>query len=412
MRPQIITRLALSTSLLALAHAHAATLSISPSPPSVDGGDVALLTGSSDFGGDPGHIWSNRPAQGQVFVTGNNPDGYLLDALTLQNLTNNTSGQFTVRVSLWDNRTLTTIASETTNIAAYSPGNFITANLNSPIQLAPNSIYAFDFGAPGSSGFVTANNPDPNSLSLGFAYSSGVNGLGAATLTPRSGDRVFHANLNQGGGLPSGASLSSYGTVSASSSPPAVDGADIANLTGSTDIGGAQGHIWFNRPAQGQSFTTSNHTAGYLLNAITLQNLSNSVPSSGLFTVQVGTLSGTTLTPLSIGAALFPTSYSPGDYITFRFADPVYLDPNQLYGFDWGTTGSGFVTANSADIFLGGGAYSSGLNNSPDNSNLLFHNADRVFHLDLRLAPEPARAMLLALGLLLPLTRRSRPRPL
>jgi hypothetical protein len=377
-----------------------ATLITSALAPAVNGGDVAQLVGSADLGGNEGHIWNNRPAQGQLFVTGSDPAGYTLNSFTMRNLNNTTSGSFTVRISRYDNRTLTTLASESTGTASYVPGDFLTAQLGTPVALAPNSIYAVDFAAPGS-GFVTSNNTNTNSLLPGFAYSSGINGVGNTALTARAGDRVFHADLSIGG-ISTGATLSSHGRLSVSSTAPVVDGADIANLLGTTDVGGDAGHIWNNRPVQGQSFTTGTHDIGYLLDGVTLQNLSNTVPSSGLFTIQVGEISGNTLTPVSVGTTFLPASYVPGDFITFFFDDPVQLDPLKQYGFDWGTTGAGFVTANSSTSLYGGGSlYSSGANNSPNNGALVFGAGnDRVFHLNLTLAPEPGRTALAMLACL------------
>ena len=51
---------------------HAATVSVSTTAPTVDGADIANDSGASDAdgSGDWGHMWSNRPHQGQTFVTG------------------------------------------------------------------------------------------------------------------------------------------------------------------------------------------------------------------------------------------------------------------------------------------------------------------------------------------------------
>jgi hypothetical protein len=86
--------------------------------------------------------------------------------------------------------------------------------------------------------------------------------------------------------------LSQAATVTVSSTAPTVDGADIANNNGAVDAGGDLGHIWSNRPLQGQTFTTGNNVGGYLLNAVTLQNLNNTVTSSPVFEVTVGSISG------------------------------------------------------------------------------------------------------------------------
>ena len=93
--------------------------------------------------------------------------------------------------------------------------------------------------------------------------------------------------------------LSQAGTMSVSGTAPVVDGQDIAmlNVAGQYDTGGNEGHIWNNRPVQGQTFTTP--AAGVTLNAVTLFNRSNSVTNNtATWTVRVGTVVGTTFTPI------------------------------------------------------------------------------------------------------------------
>ena len=181
----------------------------------------------------------------------------------------------------------------------------------------------------------------------------------------------------------------SAGTITAVASPPTIDGSDIAQLAGAADAGGDQGHIWSNRPHQGQSFTTGPDPSGYLLNAVTLKNINNTVTNSPTFNVRVGTLtaSGSPETFTQIGnteTAVAP-NYAPLDYLTFTFDAPLSLEPNTLCAILWGSTGSGFVTANNFDdsSYAGGTAISSGDNNAPNYSNVILRDVDRVFHLNL-----------------------------
>jgi len=184
-------------------------------------------------------------------------------------------------------------------------------------------------------------------------------------------------------------------TLSVSATAPTVDQADIAQLTGFRDIGGNEGHIWSNRPVQGQTFTTGYNSAGYELRAITLQNYNNTINgSAGAFTVRVGTVTGNAMAALRSETTPSGASYVPGNYITATLASPLYLAPNTLHGFDWGSSGSGFVTANNLDsdgnVYAGGTAYSSGANSIPSDTNLLFRAGDRVFHLDMQsVLPRP-----------------------
>lgn len=177
------------------------------------------------------------------------------------------------------------------------------------------------------------------------------------------------------------------GSIGVSGSAPTVDDADIAmlNVAGQSDAGGDQGHIWSNRPVQGQTFTTGSNVLGYELDAITLRNFNNNVAgNAATWTVRVGTVSGTTFTPITSETSNNSISYVPGDYLTFSYASTINLAPNTTYGFDWGTSGSGFVTANNANTnYSGGEAFSSGTNSAPDDANLLFRGVDRVFHVNL-----------------------------
>ncbi len=181
-------------------------------------------------------------------------------------------------------------------------------------------------------------------------------------------------------------SVSFAGTLSVSGSAPAVDGEDIANPNpgSASDAGGDQGHIWSNRPLQGQTFTTGGLAGGYLLKSVTLQNLNNNIGSSAVFTVRVGTVSGTVFSVVHSESTTNSVSYSPNDYITFTFTTPIALSPNTVYGFDWDATGSGFVTTNLPDAsYAGGVGFSNGGGGTPNDSALVFRTVDRIFHADL-----------------------------
>ena len=193
-------------------------------------------------------------------------------------------------------------------------------------------------------------------------------------------------------------------TISVSNSAPTVDGADIAMLitTGSFDIGGNEGHIWTNRPAQGQTFLTGSNAAGYTLNAVTLQSRQSN-NHSGTFPVRLGTISGTSFTEVS-SEAFDKVAYSGNDYLTATFTTPITLTANTLYGFDWGSAvDGGFITNNNVDTgYTGGSAYSSGTGTGLGDATITLRNADRVFHVGLTAitvaVPEPSTTALLGLG--------------
>ena len=161
--------------------------------------------------------------------------------------------------------------------------------------------------------------------------------------------------------------LSTAATISISATAPTVDGADIANDNGAADAGGDQGHVWSNRPHQGQTFLTGSNAAGYTLNAVTMKNLNNNISNGPTHNVVFGSVTGTTLTQIGSTETAVAPNYAPGDYLTFSFDTPLTLNANTTYGFLYGSAAAGFVTVNNLDgsTYGGGTAISSGDNNVP-----------------------------------------------
>ena len=187
-------------------------------------------------------------------------------------------------------------------------------------------------------------------------------------------------------------------TMSVAAAPPTVDGADIAmlNSAGQFDPGGNEGHIWNNRPVQGQSFTTGSDPNGYTLTSFTLQNEENTNGgNTATFTGRIGSVSGNTFNPIRVETSNNSIAYdTTNSYITFTFDNPVDLLPNTTYGFDLATTGAGFTTwANDNSNYGGGEGYSTGANGSPDDANLIFRNVDRIFHLNIAVDAPNVNAM-------------------
>lgn len=188
-----------------LGQAQAAIMQVSQTPPTVDGADIAQLAGGQDLGGDQGHIWGDRPVQGQTFTTGSYPGGYTLFAVTLQNLSTTSGGStFTIRVGEVDGTTFTPLRTETASPVSYIPGDYITYVFDVPVKLAPSKVYGFDVGAAGN-GYITSNTTNNMAYLWGVAYSSGDNGVGDNTLilhtgypSGPSGDRVFHLDMIEG----------------------------------------------------------------------------------------------------------------------------------------------------------------------------------------------------------------------
>jgi hypothetical protein len=232
----------IATAMAAAGGARAATTSFSVDPPVLGSVIISNLTGAVPPGGspnnpsdsnvnDPKYVAYDQPAQGQTFTTGTNANGYKLTAVTLRHVTYPTFVlvpplNYTIRITRpLSTNSLSVIASETSEVVddyaflncdtcnfdtigggsakGNGSGRYITFLLDTPVALAPNTIYGFDVGAghapshywetdgrdstPGGGGGTPL---DP--YLGGNAYSSGLfNGVGDTTMTNRAGDRVF-----------------------------------------------------------------------------------------------------------------------------------------------------------------------------------------------------------------------------
>lgn len=190
-----LAALACATGLFIQTETHAALMSASALAPTVNGADIAQLAGNTDIGGDQGHVWSNRPFQGQSFTTLGNANGYALSSASLFALTGgNTSPSWNVRVGRIDGSgNFVPIAQETATGVLLPASQFATWTFDAPIVLAANTTYAFDV-KPTGSGFISANNTDVNSYTGGSAISSGAP-IAVNPVTVRAADRVFHLDM-------------------------------------------------------------------------------------------------------------------------------------------------------------------------------------------------------------------------
>ena len=451
--------------------------------PTIDAADIASLSGTTDVGGNFGHVWNNRARQGQTFTTGSNPGGYLLDAITMHVQVNQASTMadlWNIRVGTIAGSTLTPISSETAagaTIPQSTAGNgfpsYVTWTLDTAVALLPNTVYGFDVDTNGQGGGFISLNDDTDPYPDGGRLTQPGVGANFTDLTPGS-DRAFHLNLvaanvadMDGDGLPDDwetehgldpddngdnpnnngvpgdpdngpagdpdmdnvdnltefthgsdpqdadsdddgfddgveiaagsdpadpADVPSVEQMSVSSSPPAVDGEDIAQLGGEIDIGGDQGHAWSNRPRQGQSFTTGADPAGYTLDTITVRARVNQVSTiSDNWELRVGSIDETgVFTPLTtemITGVAIPNGIE--NWVTWTLGTPLQLDPDTQYGFDVFPVGPGYISlGESTDVLAGGSAYSAGSPGSmvfpespPDP--ITEHGSDRAFHVNL-----------------------------
>src|SRR5215468_1673909 len=166
--------------------ARAATASFSVDPPVLGSVIISNLTGAVPPGGspnnpsdsnvnDPKYVAYDQPAQGQTFTTGNNANGYKLLAVTLKHVSYPTFVEvpplnYTIRITRpLSTNSLSVIASETSEVVddyaflncdtcnfdtigggsakGNGSGRFITFQLDTPVPLAPNTLYGFDIGA-------------------------------------------------------------------------------------------------------------------------------------------------------------------------------------------------------------------------------------------------------------------------
>ena len=173
-------------------------------------------------------------------------------------------------------------------------------------------------------------------------------------------------------------------TMSASSTAPAINDADIANYgaVSSTDK-------WFLDAARGQSITTGG--AAVRLKSITYQvSEGNGAAPTKTYTLRVGKVAGTVFTQVHSETANQDLSWTSGQYMTWTFDTPVLLEPYTTYGIDVGMTGStsewwtGIPYINvTADEYAGGTSYTSGVSGIGTSSITSAIASDRTFHLDI-----------------------------
>ena len=135
---------------------------------------------------------------GQTFTTLSNAGGYEVTSVTLRNRSNavtDNGATWTVRLGGVAGSVFSPIATETSNnVISYLAGDFITFTFDTPVQLAANTVYGFDWTTNGQ-GFVTDNNTDGN-YAGGTNYATGDDQIpDDNNLMFPGDDRVFHVNL-------------------------------------------------------------------------------------------------------------------------------------------------------------------------------------------------------------------------
>ncbi|MFA7345225.1 MAG: PEP-CTERM sorting domain-containing protein [Terrimicrobiaceae bacterium] len=213
------------------------------------------------------------------------------------------------------------------------------------------------------------------------------------------------------------AGAASAAVIAVSSSAPTTGPDDIANLTGGTNNSENNDAtaVWSDRPGQGQSFATGSNVGGYTMTGFTLQNFFVTTNwAAGPWNVQVGTLSGSTFTPIITESTSGTVNPSNTSYLTWTLDTPLTLSPNTLYAFYVSTpSGFGMVTNNSStgsNPYANGTAFSSTADGQVipgGGAAVVIRDRDRIFQVDLAAVPEPSTwAMVLGgMGLTVALRR-------
>jgi methionine-rich copper-binding protein CopC len=175
-------------------------------------------------------------------------------------------------------------------------------------------------------------------------------------------------------------------TVTAGAAAPVIDGEDLANFGTQT----ATDKWWIENSAvgaaKGQTFRTRNEALRF--KAVTYR-ITQSTPGTKVYTIRIGKISGTTFTPVYTETATQTAAWAANNYVTWRLATPLILQPNTFYGVDvaltssttpWGD-GIPYISM-TADEFSDGVSYTSGANGVGNNT-ITSDDVDRKFHLDI-----------------------------
>jgi hypothetical protein len=188
-----------------------------------DSGNIGGVEGQNIFANDENtYVAPDRKSQGQTFTTGANPDGYQINAITVQHVQMPVDAANGTYYDLQDNDTFelevgtisggvkTPLAS---GFARYtgsaltggSPdvgtGSYFTFDLSGEnLTLAPNTACYFMIAPEGGGGFFELNGSRTGDFVGGTAIRGEVNATISQFYVELTGDRVFHVDLATIGG--------------------------------------------------------------------------------------------------------------------------------------------------------------------------------------------------------------------
>lgn len=218
------------------------------------------------------------------------------------------------------------------------------------------------------------------------------------------------------------ASAANAATTGTSPWKPPVDQHDIANLKSPTNT-----VLLFNdRPVQGQAFRTDAGADTYLLKSLTVQLRETNdgiIESNTEFRVRVNRIEdgqSPVASPMIDVLTSSTADAKTGEFFTIMLDEPIELQPDTLYGFDIGVSGSnhswtaGMPAINlTADAYAGGRHYQGPKVNDfePGDATEIKWSPgkrDLVFALDITPAPEPLSIIFCCIGAVLAISHRSR----
>ena len=174
--------------------ATAATVTVSSTAPTVDGADMAHLTGATSSD----KFWTDTTNHGQTFTTGG--DSLLLSSFTFQSQNAALKTKtFSIRIGEVSGSTFTTIAIETgQQTVDNAADDYLTFTFDTPVELSPNTVYGVDVEMTGSTSGWSTGIPylwfvNSNVFSSGQRYTRGDGD--PTTISLQSNDRIFHIEM-------------------------------------------------------------------------------------------------------------------------------------------------------------------------------------------------------------------------
>jgi hypothetical protein len=197
-------------------------------------------------------------------------------------------------------------------------------------------------------------------------------------------------------------------------------GVILEQLVGGSTSGspGAGSHDYLNNPPPGEMFTLGsaaslaavtvqgNGDAGYWSGSAGYQPMSTMPDTTGLqWNIQIGTVSGTTITPISTQSVLGFAPTGASDFLSFNLASPIALAAGTTYEFSLNLVNTHSVAGDSTwyglseslTPVIGGNAIDSGTVGAFGTTATSLPY-DFVFVLSSQAVPEPGTIALLSLG--------------